>query len=248
LVAGLLRQHGFGGSAITVLEALGGPRERVRPPVVADDFAVADIDALNLMAVEVAAGAEARIVPLATGLDDALFEHDGQITKKEIRAVTLGALAPQRGALLWDIGSGSGSIAIEFLLRHPACRAIAIERVPERAARVMRNAAGLGVPWLRLVEGSAPDCLTGLPTPDAVFIGGGAQQPDMIEKVWTALRPGGRMVVNAVTIETEAVLLDAVSRLGGTLTRLGVERRDRIGGLHGFRPALTVTQWAATKP
>jgi precorrin-6B C5,15-methyltransferase / cobalt-precorrin-6B C5,C15-methyltransferase len=244
----LLCQHGFGGSAITVLEALGGPRERVLPAVAADGFAVADIDALNLMAIEVAAGPEARVVPLATGLDDALFEHDGQITKKEIRAVTLAALVPRRGALLWDIGSGSGSIAIEYLLRHPSCRAIAVERVPERAARVMRNAAGLGVPWLRLVEGSAPDCLAGLPAPDAVFIGGGAQQPGMIETVWAALRPGGRMVVNAVTIETEAVLLDAVSRLGGTLTRLGVERRDRIGGLHGFRPALTVTQWAATKP
>jgi precorrin-6B C5,15-methyltransferase / cobalt-precorrin-6B C5,C15-methyltransferase len=248
LVATLLCQHGFGGSAITVLEALGGPRERVRPPVAADGFAVTDIDPLNLMAIEVAMGPAARVVPLATGLDDALFEHDGQITKKEIRAVTLAALAPRRGALLWDIGSGSGSIAIEFLLRHPACRAIAIERVPERAARGIRNAAGLGVPWLRLVEGSAPDCLVGLPAPDAVFIGGGAQQPGMIDTVWAALRPSGRMVVNAVTIETEALLLDAVSRLGGTLTRLGVERRDRIGGLHGFRPALTVTQWAATKP
>ncbi|HEY2133252.1 MAG TPA: precorrin-6y C5,15-methyltransferase (decarboxylating) subunit CbiE [Acetobacteraceae bacterium] len=246
-VADLLRARGFGASRVIVLEALGGPRERIRVAT-ADGFSLTDIDPLNMLAIEIIAGPDARVIPLCAGLDDASFEHDGQITKKEIRAMTLAALAPCRGDLLWDIGSGSGSVAIEFLLRHPSCRAIAFERVAERAARAVRNAACLGVPGLRMVEGIAPRCLTGLPAPDAVFIGGGAQQPGTIDSAWSALQPGGRMVVNAVTIETEAVLLEAVGRLGGTLTRLGVERLDRIGSLHGFRPAMTVTQWVVRKP
>jgi precorrin-6B C5,15-methyltransferase / cobalt-precorrin-6B C5,C15-methyltransferase len=246
-VADMLRAHGFGASRVIVLEALGGPRERIRTAT-ADGFSLPDIDPLNMLAMEIIAGADARAMPLSAGLDDAFFENDGQITKKEIRAATLAALAPCRGDFLWDIGSGSGSVAIEFLLRHPSCRAIAIERVAERAARAMRNAARLGVPGLRMIEGVAPQCLAGLPAPDAVFIGGGAQQPGMIDSAWSALRPGGRMVVNAVTIETEAVLLAVVGRLGGTLARLGVERLDRIGSLRGFRPAMTVTQWAARKP
>jgi precorrin-6Y C5,15-methyltransferase (decarboxylating) len=245
-LAALLCRHGFGPSRMIVLEALGGPRERMRAAS-ADRFAFSDIDRLNLLAVEVAAGPDARVIPLAPGLGDDAFEHDGQITKREIRAVTLASLSPRRGEVLWDIGAGSGSVAIEWLLRHPANRAIAIERRADRAARTARNAASLGVPWLRMIEGVAPGCLPGLPSPDAVFVGGGAQQAGVIDTAWAALRPDGRVVVNAITIETEAALYGARQRFGGTLTRLSVERLDALGASHGFRPAMTVTQWIATK-
>jgi precorrin-6Y C5,15-methyltransferase (decarboxylating) len=245
-VAALLRRRGFGKSVFHVLEALGGPRERVRTTTAAAfDF---EVDALNLTGIEVVAGPEAQIIPLASGLADEAFEHDGQITKREIRAVTLSSLAPRQGELLWDVGCGSGSVGIEWMLRHPANRAIAIEANAERAARAARNAASLGVPALRVVTGSAPSALADLPPPDAVFIGGGAQDAGVLDAAWDALKPGGRIVVNGVTVETEAVLIAAQARLGGTLTRLSVERLDRIGTMHGFRPAMTVTQWTAQKP
>ena len=212
-------------------------------------FAVLDIQPLNLLAIEVAVAPGAPVIPLTTGLDDKMFAHDGQITRPEMRAMTLAALAPRRGELLWDIGGGAGSIGIEWMLADPANRAIAIERDPVRAARDRRQRGErLGVPALRVVEGAAPAALSGLPAPDAVFIGGGAQQPGMIDSAWSALRPGGRMVANGVVIETEAVLLALRARIGGTLTRLSTERLDRIGGLHGFRPGMTVTQWSAVKP
>ena len=246
-VADFLRERGFGLSLLHVLEALGGPRERIRTAS-AEDYALNGLDPLNLIAIEVVAGPTAKIIPLSTGLPDNAFEHDGQITKREIRAVTLSALAPRRGDMLWDIGCGSGSVAIEWMLRSPANRAAAIERQPERAARAARNAITLGVPDLNVVGGSAPEALAGLPQPDAVFIGGGAQDARVLQAAWNALRPGGRIVVNAVTIETEAALFAACDQLGGTLTRLSVERLDTIGTRRGFRPAMTVTQWSATKP
>ena len=245
-VADLLRARGFGGSVLHVMEALGGPRERVRH-FLAADWLPGAIDPLNLLAIEVAAGEDALVLPLASGLPDDAFENDGQLTKQEIRAVTLSALAPRLGELLWDVGAGSGSISIEWLLRHPANRAIAIERRAERAARAARNAAALGVPRLSVVEGAAPDALADLPRPDAAFIGGGVERPGVLETVWEALRPGGRIVVNAVTIQSEAVLFGACQRRGGTLRRLSVERLDALGSMHAFRPAMTVTQWAASK-
>jgi precorrin-6Y C5,15-methyltransferase (decarboxylating) len=229
-----------------VLEALGGPRERLRTAT-ADRFGLNDVEALNLIGIEVEAGADARIIPLASGLPDEMFEHDGQITKREVRAVTLSSLAPRAGELLWDIGAGSGSIAIEWLLRHPANKAIAVERDSIRAARAAANSAELGVPRLEIVMGEAPAALEGLPHPDAVFIGGGAT-PDVIERSWSSLREGGRLVANAVTIETEKALLAAHSHYGGTLTRLAVERLDTIGGKQAFRPAMTVTQWSVSRP
>jgi precorrin-6Y C5,15-methyltransferase (decarboxylating) len=247
LVATLLQARGFGPSIIHVLEALSGPRERIRSTTAAW-FRLADIHPLNLLAIEVAAAPGAQPIPLTSGLPDALFEHDGQITKQEIRAVTLAALAPRRGELLWDIGAGSGAIGIEWMLRHPANQAVAVERHPERAARAARNAVSLGVPHLHVTGAPAPLALAGLPPPDAVFIGGGAHEPGIIETAWAALPPDGRLVANAVTVETEAALLAARARLGGTLSRLSVERLDRIGGMHGYRPAITVTQWQAVKP
>lgn len=246
-VAALVSARGFGSSRITVLEALGGRRQRVRTATAAD-FAMTGINPLNLLAIEVAAAADAKVIPLAAGLDDGCFDHDGQMTKSHVRAMTLAALAPRRGELLWDIGSGSGAVAIEWLLRHPANRAVGIERHPGRAARAARNAEALGVPSLRLVLGAAPAALADLPPPDAVFIGGGATQEGVIDAAWQALPPGGRLVINAVTIETEAVLFAAVRRLGGSLVRLGVDRLDSIGAMHGFRPAMTVTQFVVVRP
>jgi len=245
-VAGYLRPRGFERSTLHVLEALGGPHERIRSTT-ADRFDFNDIEALNLLAVEVKASPDAKVIPLASGLPDDTFEHDGQITKREIRAVTMSSLAPRAGELLWDIGCGSGSVAIEWLLRHQANRAIGIERDPLRAARAARNAAELGVPRLEVVIKGALDALDKLAPPDAVFIGGGGE-PVLFEKVYAALKPGGRIVANAVTLDTESAVLAAQSRLGGTLTRVSVERLDAIGGKQAFRPAMTVTQWSAVKP
>src|SRR5690606_35915162 len=207
-----------------------------------------DIDPLNLVAIEVAAAEEARVIPLGAGLDDELFEHDGQITKREVRAVTLSSLAPCRGERLWDIGAGAGSVAIEWMLADPSLGATAIEARSERAARIRRNATLLGVPGLAVVEGTAPEALAGLPVPDSVFVGGGAGDPGVLDAAIAALRPGGRMVVNAVTLETEAHLLARRAELGGDLTRIAVERAGPVGGLTAWRPAMPVVQWRWVKP
>ncbi len=246
-IARLLTESGFGGSTLTVLEALGGPRERVRHAP-AEGFALTDIHPLNLVAIEVVAAEGARIVALTPGLPDHLFEHDGQLTKREIRAVTLAALAPRRGELLWDIGAGAGSVGIEWMLADPSLTAIGIEEQPERAARARRNAAALGVPGLEIVEGHAPQALSGLPAPDAIFLGGGAGDAGVIDAALAALKPGGRLVANAVTLETEALLIARHGALGGELVRLSVARAVPVGGLTGWRPAMPVTQWSWAKP
>jgi precorrin-6Y C5,15-methyltransferase (decarboxylating) len=232
---------------MTVLEALGGGNERVSSAT-ADSFVLSGIAALNTVAIEVEAGPNACVIPFSTGLDDALFEHDGQITKREIRAVTLSSLAPTRGQLLWDIGAGSGSVAIEWMLAHPSMRAIAIETRPDRTARISRNAAALGVPGLELVEGHAPEVLAGLATPDAIFIGGGASEPGLVDAAIRALRPGGRLVANAVTLETEAELIARHAALGGMLTHIAISRADAVGGKTGWRAAMPVTQFVWEKP
>jgi len=246
-LARLLAETGFGPSRMTVLEALGGTNECVRSAK-AESFALSRIASLNTVAIEVEAGADARVIPFSTGLDDVLFEHDGQITKREIRAVTLSSLAPTRGQLLWDIGAGSGSVAIEWMLAHPSMRAIAIETRPDRAARISRNAAALGVPGLEVVEGHAPESLASLATPDAIFIGGGASEPGLVDAAIRALRPGGRLVANAVTLETEAELIARHAVLGGMLTRIAISRADAVGGKTGWRAAMPVTQFVWEKP
>lgn len=246
-IARLLAASGFGSSVLTVLEALGGPCERVRATR-AEGFALTDIDPLNLLAIEVAAGPGAWIIPRAPGLPDELFEHDGQLTKREIRAVTLSALAPRRGELLWDIGAGAGSVGIEWMLADPSLTAIGIEERPERAVRARLNACALGVPGLEIIEGQAPGALAGLPAPDAIFIGGGASEPGVLEAAVAALRPGGRLVANAVTLETEALLIARHGAQGGDLVRLSIARAVPVGGLTGWRPAMPVTQWTWTKP
>lgn len=246
-VAALLTELGFGASRLTVLEALGGPDERVRGAR-ADGFGIENINPLNVLAAELESEPQARILPLTPGLADALFEHDGQITKREVRALTLSALAPRRGELLWDIGAGAGSIAIEWMLADPSMRAIAVEQDAARAARIARNAAACGVPGLRVVEGVAPDALAGLPAPDAIFLGGGGSEPGVLDAAVDALRPGGRLVANAVTLEMEAVLIAAQTRLGGELVRIAVSRAAPVGAMTGWKPAMPVTQWSWVKP
>jgi len=246
-LAKLLTASGFGGSRLTVFEALGGPLERVRSTTAAG-FDLGAVDPLNTVAIEVEAAADARVIARAPGRADALFEHDGQITKREIRAITLSALAPRRSELLWDIGAGAGSVAIEWMLAEPSLRAVAIEKRLERTGRIRRNAAAFGVPGLEIVEGTAPAVLAKLAVPDAIFVGGGVSDPGMLEAAVNALRPGGRLVVNAVTLESEAQLLARHAALGGELIRIAIARSGMIGDKAGWRAALPVTQWAWTKP
>jgi len=246
-LAKLLAQTGFGASRLTVLEWLGGPREKVRGTTAAA-FELGTVGPLNTLAIEVEAAPHARVLARAHGLADNLFEHDGQITKREIRAVTLSSLAPRRGEFLWDIGSGSGSVAIEWLLADSMMRAIAVERRADRAARIRRNAAAFGVPGLEVVEAAAPAALGGLATPDAIFIGGGAGDAGVLDAAARALRSGGRLVVNAVTLETEVLLLARHATLGGELIRIAVSRAASVGEKTGWRAAMPVTQWLWTKP
>ena len=246
-IAGLLTEAGFGISIVTVLEALGGPRETVRSQV-AMGFALDTIDPLNICAISVVALPGARVLPLTPGLDDSLFEHDGQITKRHVRAMTLSALAPRRGELLWDIGAGSGSVAIEWMLADQSLKAIAIEADAERAARVARNAAQMGVPDLTVHVGTAPEALAGLEAPHAIFIGGGGSDPGVLDAAMAALRPGGRLVANAVTLELEALLLAHHAGHGGSLSRIGVAQADAVGSMTAWRPAMPITQWVWSKP
>lgn len=246
-VAALLAGLGFGRSGLTVLEALGGPDERIRT-VTARGFDLKDVNPLNVLALELESDPEARVLPLAGGRADDLFEHDGQITKREVRAITLSALAPRRGELLWDIGAGSGSISIEWMLADPAMRAVAIEANAERAARIRRNAAAFGVPGLAIVEGEAPAALAGLPAPDAIFIGGGGTDAGVMDAAIAALSSGGRLVANAVTLEMEALLLQKHAALGGDLVRIAISRETAVGRMTGWRPAMPVTQWSWVKP
>lgn len=245
-VAALLTRLGFGPSRVTVLEALGGQSERIRSTR-ADAFDLADINPLNLLAIEVDSASQEAAMPLTPGLPDDAYEHDGQITKREIRALSLAALAPRRGELLWDVGAGSGSIAVEWMLGHPSLRAVAVEERADRAERVRRNALSLGVPQLTVVSGRAPEALAGLPSPDAVFVGGGGSEAGVMDAVVEALRPGGRLVANAVTLEMEQVLLARHAAQGGDLTRIALSRAAPVGSMQGWRLAMPVTQWSWVK-
>ncbi|WP_455550899.1 precorrin-6Y C5,15-methyltransferase (decarboxylating) subunit CbiT [Dietzia aerolata] len=194
------------------------------------------------------ADASARPLGLAPGLPDDAFENDGQLTRRDLRASALSRLAPSPGELLWDVGAGAGSVGIEWMRAHPSCRTIAVEADLERAARIGRNAAALGVPALEIVQGRAPEALEGLQRPDAVFIGGGGTAPGLLRQCWAKLPPGGRLVAHAVTLETERAVLDAHDEFGGELTRFHVEHAAPIGRFTGWTPARAVVQWAAVKP
>lgn len=246
-LAALLTARGLGATTLTVLEALGGPRERIRSTR-ADAFDLGSIDDLNTVAIAFPSVSAEHALALSSGLNDSMFENDGQLTKREIRAVTLSSLAPHPGELLWDIGLGAGSVAIEWLLRHPSMRAIGIEERADRAERAARNAAALGTPELCIVTSRAPEALAGLPTPDAVFIGGGMSEPGVFETAWAALKPGGRLVANAVSLKTEQRMLDLHQTLGGDLVRLDIARTSAIGNELGWTPARPVTHWRVVKP
>jgi precorrin-6Y C5,15-methyltransferase (decarboxylating) len=244
-VAALLTSRGFGASRLTILEHMGGPRESRREGLAREwgDGPVAD---LNTIAVECAAWPEAPVYSRVQGLPDDAFEHDGQMTKREVRAATLAALAPLPGQLLWDIGAGCGSVAVEWM--RAGGRAIGIESDTGRAAMAARNAAALGVPGLEIVIGAAPGALDGLATPDTVFIGGGIGTEGVFEACWDALAAGGNLVVNTVTLEGESALAKYHREHGGQLVRLAVSRLSAVGSLHGWKPMMPVTQWQVIKP
>ena len=237
-VARLLAEVGHGESEVTVLSNLGAPNE-------ARHSVVDVVPELNVVCIEVRG--KSSYASLAAGLPDEAYDHDGQLTKRDVRASALAQLMPRPGELLWDVGAGAGSIGIEWARAHPRCRAIAVERDPDRAKRVAANAARLGVPGLMVVHGTAQQALADLPRPDAIFVGGGAEE-QVLEVCWAALRPGGRLVAHAVTLETEAVLTARWRDRGGTLTRIANEHLERIGGHHGWKPARAVVQWSVTKP
>lgn len=247
-VAALLAAQGYGASRIAVLEHMGGPSERRLDGTAATWNHPAGAD-FNTIAIELAAAGPVAAGGPAPGLPDEMFLNDGQLTKREVRAATLAVLRPGPGQLLWDIGAGSGSIAIEWMRADPLARAVAVERAPARLANIAGNAAALGVPGLRIVAGTAPDALADLDgRPDAVFIGGGISAPGLVEHCWNRLKPGGRLVANVVTLEGEAALIRAREGYGGQLTRIAVSRAEPVGPYHGWRPLMTVTQWAIAKP
>jgi precorrin-6Y C5,15-methyltransferase (decarboxylating) len=246
-VAELLNTCGWGPSLMTVFAHMGGPSER-RIDGTAENWPLGRVAALNTIAVDCRPGPRARPLSRIAGLPDDAFEHDGQLTKHPVRAASLAALAPLPGELLWDVGAGSGSIAIEWLRVGSGLRAIAIERDRGRCAFIARNAVVLGVPDLRIVEGTAPAIIGDLPAPDAVFLGGGANNAQLWDALWQALRPGGRLVANVVTVEGEVQLARFHARHGGELTRLAVSRAEPVGSFHGWRPLMAVTQLVVEKP
>jgi len=243
-IAAFLTERGFGRSTMTVLAHMGGESE-ARFDGLAEGWDH-EVPAFNTLAVECIAAPDAALLPRVPGLSDDLFRHDGTMTKQEVRAATLAKLMPMRGALLWDIGTGCGSVAVEWMRAARYARAIGIEPRADRRALAAANALALGAPKLALVDGRVPAALDGLPAPDAVFIGGGLSR-ETFDAAWAALRPLGRMVCNAVTLESEAVLLALHKELGGHLVKLSVNRAEPVGGLTGWRPLMPVIQWSLVK-
>jgi len=246
-VASELVRRGFGPSRLVLLEHMGGTRERILEAT-ADSWSADPCADLNTLAVECRPGPGAAILPRLPGLPDDCFRHDGQLTKREVRAATLALLAPLPGQRLWDVGAGCGSIAIEWLRSGRNMKAFAVERNAARRRLIADNAGVLGTPELEIIAGAAPEALGGLAPPDAAFIGGGLGTPGLVEFCWTALPPGGRLVSNAVTVEGEAELARCRAVLGGCLTRISVSRAEPIGTRLGWRSLMPVTQWAAVKP
>ena len=246
-IASLLRDRGFGESRLSVLEHLGGPKER-RVDAKADEWRELQTADLNVVAVHCVAAVEASWLSSLAGLPESAYVHDGQITKRNVRATTLAHLAPTPGEFLWDIGAGCGSIGIEWMRTHPSCRAVAVEADAQRRELIDQNRRRLGVPDLRIIPGRAPEALAGLTTPDAIFIGGGLGDQAILERCWAALHPGGRLVANAVTLQSEAILTDWRQRTGGELMRISVAHASALGRFEGWRMAMPVTILAAKKP
>jgi precorrin-6Y C5,15-methyltransferase (decarboxylating) len=246
LVAASLTQHGFGSSHMTVLEHMGGPHERLLAGIAAS-WNAAPTAALNTIAITCIADPGITGWSRLAGLPDTAYHHDGQLTKRAVRAITLAALAPLPGQLLWDVGAGCGSIGIEWMRSHARCRAIAIESHTTRRQYIADNAAALGTPDLQIIAGEAPAALQGLPPPDAVFIGGGLTTANLLATCWQALRTGGRLVANAVTVESEQLLLQWHSQCGGELSRIALQRAEPISKFFGWKAMVPVTQWVVTK-
>jgi precorrin-6B C5,15-methyltransferase / cobalt-precorrin-6B C5,C15-methyltransferase len=238
-VAQLLANSGFGPSRLAVFEHIGGPRER-RIDGEAQHWSAAECAALNIVAVECIAGAATQGLPRTAGLPDTAYRHDGQLTKRDVRAIALARLAPRPFELLWDVGAGCGSIGIEWLRADPRCRAIAIEADAARQQLIEHNRDALGVPQLQLIKGSAPLALAGLDRPDAIFIGGGVTRDNVLETCWRALPSGGRLVANAVTLESEMRLQQWRAQYGGELTRIDIAQAQPLGGFETWRAALPV--------
>jgi precorrin-6Y C5,15-methyltransferase (decarboxylating) len=246
-IATQLRDRGFGPSRMIVLEHLDGSAER-QIEGTAGEWNATDIAALNLVAIECRAQPDAlRLSPLG-GLPDEAFRHDGQLTKRDVRAITLARLAPVPGELLWDVGAGCGSIGIEWMRAHPTCRAIAVEADEGRQHLIEFNRDALGVPGLQLIRGRAPDALEGLEQPDAIFIGGGVTREGVLHACWQSLRSGGRLVANAVTLQSEAMLVNWREQHGGELTRIHLAHAKPLGEFDTWRQALPITLLEAIKP
>ena len=246
-IAALLRERGFGPSRLTVLEHLGGAAER-RIDGIASEWAEGAIADLNLIAIDCIAEPNAPRLSRLAGLPDTAFKHDGQLTKRDVRAITLARLAPTPGELLWDVGAGSGSIGIEWMRAHPSCRALAIESDEGRQQLIEHNRDALGVPGLQLIRGRAPLALDGLEPPDAIFIGGGVTREGVLDTCWAALKPGGRLIANAVTLQSEMALMVWREQHGGELTRIHIAQAQPLGDFDTWRQALPITVLDLTKP
>ena len=248
----LLTDRCYGASQLTVLEHIGGARQKVirhrADAVAALEMTPSPFADFNMLAIECVAAPGAAIHPPVPGLPDDAFSHDGQLTKREVRAATLAALQPCPHALLWDVGAGCGSVAVEWMRAARGAHAVAVEGKPTRIAMIAENAAALGTPRLAIVEGRAPDALGDLDMPDAIFIGGGIAAPELFDTCWRALKPGGRLVANVVTLEGETRLADLHGTHGGALTRIAVARAEPVGAYRGFKPLMPVTQWSVQKP
>jgi precorrin-6Y C5,15-methyltransferase (decarboxylating) len=247
LIAALLAESGFGPSRLTVFEHLGGAHER-RIDGLADDWQHARVADLNLVAIDCLAAHDTPRLSRLAGLPDSAFQHDGQLTKRDVRAMTLARLAPMPGELLWDVGAGSGSIGIEWMRAHPSCRALAIEADAGRQGLIEHNRDALGVPGLQLIRGKAPAALLGLEAPDAIFIGGGVTREGVLDTCWQHLRPGGRLVANAVTLQSEMTLMAWRAQHGGELTRIHVAQAQPLGEFDTWRQALPITLLDVVKP
>lgn len=245
-IASLLVEEGYAGSRLTVLGDLGSPAES-RIDGLAASWDGRPAPRLHLVCVECEPRPARSARSLVPGLDETAYDHDGQLTKRVVRAAALAHLAPQPGDVMWDLGAGAGSVGIEFARQHPRNEVHSVERDPERAERVRRNARALGVPGVRVVEAASIDAVAGLPRPDAIFVGGGATGL-LLDACWSALVPGGRLVVHGVTVETEVLLHEVRARLGGSMSRIAVEDLDTIGSLHGWKPARSIVQWSVERP
>ena len=247
LIASLLAESGFGPSRLTVFEHLDGADER-RIDGLAEDWQHASVADLNLVAIDCLASSDTPRLSRLAGLPDSAFQHDGQLTKRDVRAMTLARLAPMPGELLWDVGAGSGSIGIEWMRAHPSCRALAIEADEGRQGLIEHNRDALGVPGLQLIRGKAPEALHGLTAPDAIFIGGGVTREGVLDTCWHHLRPGGRLVANAVTLQSEMTLMNWRAQHGGELTRIHVAQAQPLGEFDTWRQALPITLLEVVKP